>query len=186
VASISGKHVFVSCFLLAMAYALCATAYDQRRKGERLHFRNLTAEIAVSEQLTPANIQELKQLGFETVIDLRPDGGVHDPQSSRKVGEVVRSKGMRFFYFPVPDGDIPQAAVNGLAVALSKSDDVLLFCPSSRRAARTWALAEAARPGGLGADAILAAMESAGQPADDLAATLRERVAKRVVRRAMT
>lgn len=183
--AISGSRAFVFSFILAAAYALGASAYDQRQRTERLHFWNLTAEIAVSEQLAPANIPKVKQLGFEAVIDLRPDGEARGQPSSRQVGAAVRSEGMQFFYVPVAHGEIPQAVVAKLAAALAeRNSDVLLYCPNGRRAARAWALAEATRPGGLGFDAILAAVQGAGQSTNDLASELRERVAKRAQRKA--
>ena len=56
---------------------------------------------------------------------------------------------------------------------------VLLYCRSGSRAARTWALAEAARPGGLDEQAILQAVEQAGLDASDLQADIARRIAAR-------
>lgn len=54
-----------------------------------------------------------------------------------------------------------------------------MYCRSGSRAARTWSLMEASRPGGRSADDILAAVKRSGQGADDLAGAINARIAKR-------
>jgi uncharacterized protein (TIGR01244 family) len=82
---------------------------------------------------------------------------------------AARGKGLAFTYVPVPHGEIPEQAVARLRTVLDReSGHVLLYCRSGKRAARTWALAEASRPDGLSADEILFAVKGAGQDAGDL------------------
>jgi len=69
---------------------------------------------------------------------------------------------------PVPHGDIPEDVAVRLQSVLADPRDVLLYCRSGKRAARTWALAEARRPGGLSAEQIQASVQGAGQDAADL------------------
>jgi uncharacterized protein (TIGR01244 family) len=177
---LTGTRVFAACFLLAMTFVLGAAAYGKWQRGQALQVYRLTPAIAVSEQLSVANLRYLKREGFATIVDLRPDGEAPDQPSSTVVEHAARDEGLRFFYVPVPHGDIPDAAVARLRVALAASDgQVLLYCRSGRRAARTWGLVEASRPGGLDAGAILAAVRQAGQSADDLETALRQRIAQR-------
>jgi uncharacterized protein (TIGR01244 family) len=90
------------------------------------------------------------------------------------------SAGLAFSFVPVRHGAIPADAVDHLAQVRTTSDKpVLLYCGSGRRAARTWALAEASRPGGLGEGAILKAVRAAGQDAGDLQADIARRIALR-------
>jgi uncharacterized protein (TIGR01244 family) len=80
----------------------------------------------------------------------------------------------------VPHGEIPEQAVTRLREALDRQQGpVLLYCRSGKRAARTWALAEASRPNGLPAEAIVAAVRGAGQEADDLRPRIDAAVAAR-------
>ncbi|MFX5521947.1 hypothetical protein ABTD78_22020, partial [Acinetobacter baumannii] len=77
-------------------------------------------------------------------------------------------------------GDIPDRAVTELGQALAdKSGEVLLYCRSGRRAARTWSLLEASRPNGLKTQAILAAVKESGQSADDLESAIEQRIRQR-------
>lgn len=142
----------------------------------------LAGSVWVTEQINETQLSEIKARGFRTVVDLRPDGEAADQPSSTVVARAAQASGLGFSYIPVPHGDIPPTAVDVLDQALAQSDKpLLLYCRSGRRAVRTWALAEASRPGGLDAAAIQSAVRTAGQSADDLSA----QIAARVVARAM-
>ena len=71
-------------------------------------------------------------------------------------------------------------AVTALQKALeSPARPVLLYCRSGKRAARTWALAEASRPGGLDAAAIKRIVLATGHPVADLDRDIQARIAAR-------
>lgn len=140
----------------------------------------LGAGVAVRDQVSLAEVGTLKQQGFRSVIDLRPDGEAPDQPASTAVGEAARAAGLGFAYVPTPHGDIPDAVVDALAKAMAAAErPVILFCRSGSRAARVWALAEASRPGGARADVIAAAVRGAGLPVDDLLGRINIRIAAR-------
>jgi uncharacterized protein (TIGR01244 family) len=88
---------------------------------------------------------------------------------------------MLFAYIPTAHGDIPDATPEALARALESAEKpVLLYCRSGSRAARVWALAEAARADGPNAATIAAAVRGAGQKVDDILPRIEQRVAQRV------
>ena len=141
---------------------------------------HLTREIAVSGQLRVDEVAELGRAGYDAIIDLRPDGEAPDQAPSAALAAEARSVGIKFFYAPVAHGAIADGAVATLETALaSTSGRVLLYCRSGKRAARTWSLVEASRPGGRNAAQILAAVKDSGQSADDLAADIARRIAAR-------
>ena len=114
------------------------------------------------------------------MVDLRPDGEEPGQPSAQDMRLAATKAGLAFAYVPVPHGDIPEASVAALQAFLaSQSGPVLLYCRSGRRAARTWALVEAARPGGMPTDAIMAAVQGAGQNAEDLRGRIEAAVAAR-------
>lgn len=136
--------------------------------------------IAVAGQLRETDLAQLKAQGYTAIVALRPDGEAPDQPGSAAMAAAARAQGMRFTYVPVKPGAIPDAAVEQLQAALAAGPDrVLIYCRSGSRAARTWGLAEASRPGGRDAGAILEAVRKAGQSADDLDDALRRRVAAR-------
>lgn len=171
---------------IGLGTLLVVAAMEYRRAGEPLPLKSmqLTAQIAVAGQLTPAQLAELKARGFATIIAMRPDGEEMGQPSAREVREEANKQGMGFAYVPLPKGDIvPAGAVVALVQALAANPEpVLLYCRSGRRAARTWSLLEASRPAGASAPAILAAVKASGHSADDLAGDIAQRVARRSAR----
>jgi uncharacterized protein (TIGR01244 family) len=140
----------------------------------------LAEGVWVSEQIGPPQLSLLGQAHFATVVDMRPDGEVAGQPSSTAMADAAKRAGLAFAYDPVPHGVIPDEAVSALQKALaSQPKPVLLYCRSGRRAARTWALAEASRPGGLDARAIKQAVQAVGQRADDLDHDIQARIAAR-------
>ncbi|ULU27623.1 TIGR01244 family phosphatase [Dyella terrae] len=140
----------------------------------------LVEGVWVSQQIEPAQLDLLQQDHFSTLVDLRPDGEVAGQPSSTEMSDAAARAGLAFIYDPVPHGAIPDEAVSALQKALaSQRKPVLLYCRSGRRAARTWALAEASRPGGLDAQAIKQIVQAVGQPVDDLDRDIQARITAR-------
>ncbi|MEJ7807220.1 MAG: TIGR01244 family sulfur transferase [Telluria sp.] len=140
----------------------------------------LTDRLAVSGQVNPDQIAELKALGYTTIVALRPDGEQPDQPSAGQISEAARRHGMTFAYVPVQSGAIPDAAVTALDSAiLGNSEKVLMYCRTGSRAARAWSLAEASRPGGADTETILAKVSAGGQSADDMRTAIAARVAAR-------
>ncbi len=133
--------------------------------------------ISIREQVTLADIQGLKAQGIRAIVDLRPDGEAADQPGSATIGEAVRAAGMSFSYLPTPHGDIPETVVTELGRILASTErPVLLYCRSGKRAARSWALAEASRAGGAKAWEISAAVKAAGQSVDDILGQVQTRI----------
>lgn len=173
--------VFLGALLLGAGSVLVAAAVVHHRaeaaSARKPHLHRLTGDIWVTAQITPAQLKAIRDGGIAGIIDLRPDGEAAGQPSSAAVGQAAAALGLRFLYAPVPHGDIPPAVVDQLADDLAASPrPLLLYCHSGRRAARTWALAEASRVGGMDAKAIEAAVRLAGQSADDLQTEIERRV----------
>ncbi|MDR2154263.1 MAG: TIGR01244 family phosphatase [Burkholderiaceae bacterium] len=141
----------------------------------------LADNIQVSAQISPEQLTSIKAQGFRTVIDLRPDGEALGQPSSTAMAQAAKQAGLQFSYLPVPRGShIPSAAADTLARLLAQAPrPILMYCRSGTRAARTWALAEASRPGGLDAASIVQHARAAGRPADDLQGQITQRIAAR-------
>lgn len=175
------RWTFLAAALLGAA-AVLALAFLHRPAGvvAAVTAKPLVPGLFIAEQVAPAQLPDLVAKGFKSIVDLRPDGEATDQPSSAAMADAARRAGLAFAYVPVAHGDIPAASVQSLERALAGSDrPVLLYCRSGKRAARTWALAEAARTGGLDAAAIEAAVQSAGQSVDDLKASIDARIAMR-------
>jgi len=157
------------------AFVTCAAAQQP------LQISRLTGTVQVSGQILPEHMQALKQQGIRTVIDMRPDGEAADVPPSSVMAQAAQQAGLQFNYVPVPLGSsVPPAAADALAQLLARAPQpVLLYCRSGMRVTRAWALAEAARPGGLDAAAILQHARDAGRPVDELGEQIAQRIAMR-------
>lgn len=179
------RWTFLSAIVLGTAVVLAAAAFGRHGGASaRVNAKPLTAGVFISEQIGPEQLAVLKAQGFRAVVDLRPDHEVAGQPSAGAMSAAAAEQGLAFDYIPVTHGDVPAGAVETLGHALARDKTpVLLYCRSGRRAARTWALAEASRPGGLDAPAILNAVHEAGQDAGDLADQITGRIAARPARR---
>jgi uncharacterized protein (TIGR01244 family) len=181
------RWFFLAGFLLAMGYMIGSAAYSRWNRVQPIEAHALTPTVSVSEQVSLASVASAGRQGYTTVVDLRPDGEAADQPSSEEIGKAVRDQGLRFFYVPVPHGDIPDTAVAQLNTALAGNDGrVLLYCRSGKRAARTWSLVEASRPNGMEPASILAAVKAAGQSSDDLESAIQKRFAQRATAKETT
>jgi uncharacterized protein (TIGR01244 family) len=174
--------VFLVAVLAGAGFVVADTAWQRHRIDRAIEAvapRRLAAQIDVSTQLELAAVSALGQR-YVKIIDLRPDGEVEGQPSSAEMAQAARRQAVDFGYVPVPHGEIPEEAVLKLRQALAdQKGQVLLYCRSGKRAARTWALAEAGRVGGLQADEIIAAVRGAGQEADDLRPRIEAAIAAR-------
>ncbi len=171
--------VFALAALIGAAGVAGGFGWQQRQRTRALPAHPLARNIAISQQLQPTAMPFVAER-FATVIDMRPDGEDAGQPSSGEMAAAAGAQKLRFAYVPVPHGEIPESAVTALSAELTRSGgDVLLYCRSGRRAARTWSLAEASRADGMGVDAILAAVHASGQDASDLRANLERRVRAR-------
>lgn len=142
--------------------------------------RPLLEGVAVREQISLADVARIGAEGYRTLIDLRPDGEAPDQPRAAEIESAARQAGLQFAYIPTAHGDIPDATPEALARALLSAErPVLLYCRSGSRAARVWALAEAARIDGPDAAAIAKAVRGAGQKVDDILPRIEQRIAQR-------
>lgn len=174
------KWMFAGAVLLGAAGVLGWAAVQRPAASASASVHALADGVWVTAQITPGQVASLGRQDFAALVDLRPDGEVAGQPASAEIAKAATARGMRFHYIPVPHGAIPATAVSDLEQVLSRAKrPVLLYCHSGRRAARTWALAEASRAGGLSASAIQSAVRDAGQSADDLQAQIVARIAVR-------
>lgn len=170
----------LSFFGAVLAAVIAAAGGSSPAGAAEVVAHQLVADVWISEQVTPQQVPALKAQGFRTIIDLRPDGEGADQPAASEVSAAATANGMDFRYVPVANGEIPASAVGTLEAHLSKVErPVLIYCRSGRRAARSWALAEASRATGLGAAAITSAVQSAGQDAGDLRGEIEARIRDR-------
>lgn len=125
-----------------------------------MDLRQLTAELAVSPQIDPEDLQQLAQLGFTAVIDNRPDSEIGESHQSHRMAASAADAGLAFHYLPIEPGGLGPAQVRQLREIISATDGkVLAYCRSGTRSVMAWALGQA---GDQSASEIIEAAAQAG------------------------
>lgn len=128
--------------------------------------RPLIDGLAVSPQISVADIELLAQQGVRGIINNRPDGKAPDQPASAELAAAASAAGMTYRHVPFAGGAIDPGTVTDFARALAELPrPVLAFCRSGTRSTTLWALAAARE--GRAVDDILARAQAAGY---DLAA----------------
>ena len=165
--------------LLVTTGVLTTWIYLDRDKSTTPKLVPVANGVFLTSQLQPANVRRLRYQ-IRTIVDIRPDGEAKDQASSAEIAEASKNSRVSFHYIPVPHETIPADAVEALVDVLSNdSKPMLLYCRTGRRAARTFALAEASQADGPDANAICKMVAVAGYSAEDLRGEIDERISKR-------
>lgn len=161
--------------LTAAAVGACQVAPDPNAP------RRLTNDVSVSGQITVANVKALHDKGFRTIVNMRSDDESPDQAKYAQMQNAARDAGLGYGYIPLKKGAaMPRTAAEAMDSVLARMPKpVLIYGETPDGPAQVWALAEASRPGGLDAAAIMQAMKSAGQSADNLASQIDARIAAR-------
>lgn len=130
-----------------------------------LEIRVLTEDYAVSPQVAPEDMAEIRARGYTTVICNRPDAENPPDLHTAAMAEAARAAGLGFVENPFAAG-LDLSIIDRQRAAIDAAEGpVLAYCRSGTRSATVWALAEAGR---RPTDEILRATASAGYPMDGL------------------
>lgn len=95
-------------------------------------------------QISPDDIAEIKNLGFETIINARPDleGGNSQP-TSESIKAAAEKAGLNYIHIPVVPNNIGTEDIEACAQFLSSSPTPILgFCRTGMRASNLYQSAQ--------------------------------------------
>lgn len=125
-----------------------------------MDLKTLTASISVSPQITPDDLQEIKDQGFRSIICNRPDGEGVDQPSFDEIAAAAKALGMDVRYLPIVAGKVSDEDAGLFDQALTElPGPTLAYCRSGTRSATLWSLAQADT---LSVADILASTKAAG------------------------
>mgnify|MGYP001028707061 CR=1 FL=1 len=133
-----------------------------------MNTKQLTAQLSVCAQVSPADVPDIAAAGFKSIICNRPDGEAADQPSFREVEQQAQAAGLEIRYLPVTPGrvsDEQAAQFDQLLDVLPKP--ILAYCRSGMRSTTLWGLSRADR---LSTGEILKRAEACGY---DLSAVVR-------------
>lgn len=125
-----------------------------------MKLRYLTDLHAVASQIQAGHVPALKDEGFSTIINNRPDGEMWGQPKSADIEAAAKEAGMEYYHVPVGRQGLSPEMIETIKQAHDKATGkVLAFCNSGTRSANLWGLSQA---GKMGVDEIINAGMKAG------------------------
>jgi len=135
-----------------------------------LELKRINDHVSVSGQIQPEDIKTLKDLGFTTIVNNRPDGEAPDQPSGAEIEAAAKAAGLTYHAIPLGrEGVNPEMVANTRAVLEGSDGKVFCFCRSGTRSTTLWALSQA---GEAPAEKIIAQAAEAGYDMSHLAGYL--------------
>jgi uncharacterized protein (TIGR01244 family) len=135
--------------------------------------RRVTESFAVAPQLNVKDIADLKELGFKTVINNRPEEEAPQGQKGADIRAAAEAAGLAYVHAPFVGPPTPEA----VEAAAKAAGPVIAYCRSGTRSVTAWGLAQA-KTGRLAPDAIVDLARGAGYDLSPLKDLLRNLAAK--------
>ncbi len=122
--------------------------------------KKISDSLSVSGWLNEEDFAEAKALGFDKVINFRPDHETRDQITSAEAEAAAQKAGLAYLQIPVTKHDLfADEVVSRAGKEFATGDRVLAYCASGQRAAIVWAAASArVHP----VDEVLSALRAAG------------------------
>lgn len=105
--------------------------------------------FAVAAQLTKADVAELAQRGYRTIVNNRPDDEEPGQPTAAEIRAEAERLGMSYIHIPVTTGTITAEDVAAVTRAVQESPQpVVAHCRSGTRSYLLWAAGQALDGGG--------------------------------------
>lgn len=106
----------------------------------------ISENYSVTSQISPANMAQIAQMGFKSIICNRPDGeGMMQPSFS-DIEKAALTAGLTARYLPVSPAPPRIGDAQNLTSLLAELDGpVLAYCASGARATNLWNMGESIR-----------------------------------------
>ncbi len=102
----------------------------------------LNENLYVSPQITIDEIQEIKNLGFETLICNRPDGEDYNQTPFEEISKKANELNIKFIYQPIIGGTLNVDKALEFAKSLENSGKTFAYCRTGTRCTSLWALSQ--------------------------------------------
>lgn len=135
-----------------------------------MDLKRINDHVSVSGQIQPEDVATLKQLGFTTIVNNRPDGESPDQPEASEIEAAAKAAGLAYHAIPLGREGVSPDLVEKTKAALEGSEGpVFCFCRSGTRSTTLWALSQA---GEAPAEDIIAQAAEAGYDMSHLAGYL--------------
>ncbi|MGO3406963.1 TIGR01244 family sulfur transferase [Marinomonas sp.] len=105
----------------------------------------LASNYFVAPQIAVADLLQLKALGFESIINNRPDHEVDDQPLSIELEKAAAELGLEYVHNPVDLKTLSESEVDAQVAALAGEKKTLAFCRTGTRSSVLWVLLNSAQ-----------------------------------------
>ena len=111
-----------------------------------MQVRRVSDELAVSPQISVADVGEAAAQGFKAIVCNRPDGESADQIAFGEIEAAAKAKGMEIVWQPVISGQMSDdEGVRFGEIVEGLPGPVLAYCRSGTRCIMLWALSQAGK-----------------------------------------
>jgi len=129
-------------------------------------FKKLNDDISVCMQLLPEQIDFVKQSGFKTIINNRPDMEKPGQPFANDIENLARAAGLDYLHLPMQPGQVTPELLTSMADAIKNSDGpVLAHCATGMRSTILWCFANVKE---MGVDGVMSAAAVAGMDVEKI------------------
>lgn len=108
-----------------------------------MDIRQINDEYSVSGQITVADLDEIKALGFKSIVCHRPDNEEPGQPTFAEIAARAEELGLKIKHVPVGPMGVTPDAVADMVDALDDFDRPMLgYCRSGARSTKTYQLAQ--------------------------------------------
>ena len=100
---------------------------------------NLSNRVSVSGQIKWEDVSEVAEMGFDVLINNRPDFEVAGQPVNLEIAEAASRCGLQYYYYPVTSENFPGDILEAMTALFDDSNaKTLAFCRSGTRSANLW------------------------------------------------
>lgn len=109
-----------------------------------MDIRYIDEGLAVSPQITAADIPMLANAGFRSIICNRPDAEAPDQPGHEEIAKAAQDAGLEFRFLPVTPGIVREETADSFGKMLMElPGPVMAYCRTGTRSATLWSLSQA-------------------------------------------
>lgn len=111
-----------------------------------MEFRQVDENLAVSGQISEADLPQLAAAGFRSIVCNRPDGEAPDQPAFAEIAAAAQALGLPSRHIPVTGGNMQRSDAAAMAQAMEElPKPVLAYCRSGARSGTLWSMAQQLR-----------------------------------------
>ncbi|MCZ4274200.1 TIGR01244 family sulfur transferase [Maritalea porphyrae] len=110
-----------------------------------MELKKINDRVSVSPQILVEDIAAIKQAGFKTIINNRPDGEAPDQPTSAEIKAAAQAEGIKFVEIPMGREGVSPEMIAQTQSAFAGDEPVLAYCRSGTRSTTLWALSQAGK-----------------------------------------